>query len=213
MADKKQKAPKFVSPKGVAIFPWLDKPDTKFKAEGEYRVKLRMPAEAAAPLIEKLEAIRQAAIKEASKDPKRKGKKVKEQDPPWSNVTDDDGNETGDVEFNFKRTASGVSKKTGQPWAIKPDLFGSDGEALPADVRIFGGSVLKIAFSVTSYDTAAAGVGVKLNLDGVKVLKLVESSRSAESYGFGDDTDDDDTDTSTDEGTAGAGADGDNEDF
>jgi hypothetical protein len=112
---------------------------------------------------------------------------VKEQDTPWHAVVDEEGNETGDVEFNFKRTASGVSKKTGEKWAIKPDLFDKAGEKLAPDVQVFGGSVCRVSFSATTYDTAAAGIGIKLNLEAVKVIKLIESNRSAESHGFGAD--------------------------
>lgn len=203
MADKKQKQPRLVTPKGVAIFPWLNKPDTKFNPEGQYRVKLRLPAEAAQPLIDKLEAMRQEAIAKWKANPKNKGKKCKEQDTPWQPVLDEEGDETGEVTMNFKRRASGVSQKTGEPWSIKPDLFDRDGNKLPSDAQIFGGSVLKVSFTPNVYDTAAAGVGVSLSLDAAKVLKLVDSNRSADSYGFGDDSDDDDADDdkSTDTGS------------
>lgn len=192
MSKGKAKYPRFTSPKGVAVFPWLNKPDTKFKEQGEYRTKLRMSAEDAEPLIAKLQPLFDAAVAEAKKNPKRKGKKIAVNDF-YTTVVDDDGNETGEVEFNFKRTASGISKKTNEPWAVKPDLFDAKGQPLRADAKIYGGSILKVSFDVMPYDTPQ-GTGIKLSLAAVQVIKLVEGNRNASTYGFGDESDDDDAD-------------------
>ena len=51
---KKQKRVRYVTPKGIAVFPWLGKADTKFKPEGQYKITLRLSEEAAKPLIDKL---------------------------------------------------------------------------------------------------------------------------------------------------------------
>jgi len=54
------KRPTFVkgfSPAGIAVFPNLNKPDTKFKADGEYKVKLRVTEDEAQPLIDKVAAL------------------------------------------------------------------------------------------------------------------------------------------------------------
>ena len=42
MTDKKARNPRYVTQVGVAIYPHLVEPDTKFNAEGEYKVKLRL---------------------------------------------------------------------------------------------------------------------------------------------------------------------------
>ena len=188
MSDKPQR---YISPKGVAIFPWLDKADTKWKSEGEYRCKLQVSADEGEKLVAKLQPLFDAAIEKAKKNPARKGKKIVEQEF-FTMAVDEDGNETGDYLFNFKRTASGVSKKTGKAWAIKPDLFDAKGKKLPADVKIYGGSIVKVSFEVIPYDTPKA-TGIKLSLAGVQVLKLVEGNgRSAAQYGFEDESDDED---------------------
>ena len=41
----------FTTPKGIAQYPWLSKPDTKFSEEGDYKVNLILNAEEAAPII------------------------------------------------------------------------------------------------------------------------------------------------------------------
>lgn len=192
--SEKQRNPQFITPKGVAIFPWLRKPDTKYKAEGEYRLKLRLSEEDAAPLIAKLQPVLDTFVDSIRKNPKRKGKKLNVREF-YAKCVDGEGNETGDVEFNFKRLASGVSKKNGEPWTAKVDLFGADKRALPAGVDVWGGSLVKVSFEAGTYDKPATGIGLSFRLKAVQVIKLVEGGqRDAQAYGFGDESDDDDAD-------------------
>lgn len=208
MADKPKKSPKFTSPKGIAIFPWLNKPDTKFVPEGQYKITLRMSEEAAQPMIDKLQPMFDAVVAKAQKDPKRKGKKIQTHDF-YKRVFDDEGNETGEIDFNFKMKASGV-KKDGSPWTMKPDLFDATGAKLDPNVRIFGGSKVRVAYTVGEYDKAI-GTGISLRLEGVQVIKLVEGSRDASSYGFGDESDDEDADSDTDQSTEDSDGEGEGE--
>jgi hypothetical protein len=197
--EKKKRPPKIVTPKGMAIYPWLNKPDTKFKPEGEYRLKLRLSEEAAAPLLEKLQPMFDAAVAEAKKNPKNKGKKLKTNDL-FNKVLDDDGNETGDIDFNFKRLASGISKKDSKPWSATLDLVDAKGNKLSPEARVFGGSIVKVSFTPNPYDKPI-GCGLSLRLEAVQVIKLVEGQRD---YGFGDESEDDDADapeTTSDDAT------------
>ena len=41
---------KIVSPKGIAVYPWLNRPDTKFSADGDFKVTLKVSADEAARL-------------------------------------------------------------------------------------------------------------------------------------------------------------------
>lgn len=197
--QKKEKQKPIISPKGVAVYPWLNKPDTKFKAAGEYRLGLRMSAEAAAPMIAVLEPQHKAAVAAAKKNPKNKNKQLVTW-PFYKPVLDDNGDETGEVEFNFKRLASGISAKNGEAWAVVPDLFDAKGKPLSKSAKVYGGSIVKVAYTVGSYDKPV-GNGISLRLESVQVIKLVEGSgRSASAYGFGDEGDDDDADTAETDG-------------
>jgi len=201
MADKKEQRKKYITPKGIAVYPWLNRPDVKHKPEGQYKVDLRLSEADAAPLIELLTPMHEEAVAAAKANPKNKNKNY----PTWpicKPALDEEGNETGDVLFTFKRAASGISKKTQKPWAIKPDLFDAKGNPLPAEAQIWGGSIIKVSFSVNAYDKPV-GNGISLALEAVQVLKLVEGSgRSASQYGFDNESDDDDSDTDgTEEGS------------
>ena len=48
---------KIVTPRAIAVYPWLNRPDTKFNPDGDYKVTLKIEAEDAAPLITKLDKI------------------------------------------------------------------------------------------------------------------------------------------------------------
>ena len=90
---------KLTTPTGVAKYPWLLKPDTKFNADGEYKVTLVLDKEEAEPVIEKIESV----LTEHLEELKMSGKKKVKQGPlPYSDEEDDEGNPTGNVEFKFK---------------------------------------------------------------------------------------------------------------
>jgi hypothetical protein len=63
------------TPTGIAQYPWLSKPDTKFSEEGEYKVNVILTKEEATPLVEKINGIFADNVKEETK--KNKGKEVK----------------------------------------------------------------------------------------------------------------------------------------
>lgn len=187
MADKK-KIVKITSPKGVAVYPKLTKPDTKFKAEGEYSIKLKLPQEAADALVAKLTPILED-FKKTEKfqtTAKKVGlKKVKQLD--WyKDVNDDEGNATGDVEMSFKAKASG-KKKDGTEWKRGPvAVFDAKGTPLK-DVQVWGGSEVKVSFSPMPWINPKGEYGVKLGLEAVQVLRLVSGgNRDASDFGFGE---------------------------
>ena len=44
----------FTTPKGVAYYPYISAPDTKFDEQGHYKVNLCIPKEEAEPIIEQI---------------------------------------------------------------------------------------------------------------------------------------------------------------
>ncbi len=186
-----------ISPAGRALYPKLHEPDTKFKKDGEYSVKLLLTEADAKPLLEMCEKLRQQAFddevaKVKAEKPKMSLDKIKEKidiaELPIKPYEDPEtGEETGEYQINFKMLASGVSKKTGKPWSRRPAIFDSRNQPVnPAKVHIWGGSVLKIAYSVEPFCTPALGAGVSVRLEAVQIIELVSGGqRSAEGYGFG----------------------------
>lgn len=193
------------SPKGTAVWPWLHKPDTKFKAEGQYKVGLRLKSDdpGAIKLMKQIDdaaAQSVATAREAAETPKAK-KLVKPcEDKPYSMETDDDDNETGYVVFNFKMTASGKSRATGKEFTMRPALFDGTGTPLDGDTQVGGGSVIRVSFEIAEFFQVKIGAGVSLRLNGVQIIKLVEfGGGDAEYHGFADEGMDDDAETDEEE--------------
>lgn len=209
MAEKK-KVERFVSPKGIASYPYLTNPDTKFNPDGEYKVSLIVAGEDASKAIDFLTEKHQAAVAQAKKE--NAGKRVKAGELPC--IENDDGT----VTFKFKMKAK-VTPKKGDPFEQKPALFDAKGKPLTGETKVGGGSTIKVSYEVVPYYTAIAGAGVSLRLKAVQIIELKEYSGggNAESYGFGEEEgfEADDEDNAppfdTDETTAGGDTVGDDE--
>lgn len=175
----KAKNPRFTTPAGIAQYPYLTKPDTKFNPDGEYKIALEIPGAAAQDIVTFLDEQFAASVAKAKKE--NAGKKIKEGDVPYS--VDED---SGKVTVRFKLKAK-VTPKQGDPFEQRPAIFDAKGKPLQ-DAKIGGGSKVKVAYELVPYYTAIAGAGVSLRLKAVQVIDLVEFSggASADAYGFGE---------------------------
>lgn len=172
----------FVTPKGTAKFPWLSKPDTRFNPAGVYSVILLLEtgSEECDKLTEMIGTFYEEKRDEAQAlTPK---KKLKLNDPPYREDLDENDEPTGYTRFKFKMNAS-FEDKQGNKVEMKPLLFDSKGKEIKKEIAIYGGSTIKVAFSMVPYNTK--GFGIVLYIQGVQIIELVTSSRSAESMGFG----------------------------
>lgn len=177
----KAKNPRYTTPAGIAQYPYLTKPDTKFNPDGEYKCKLEISADQAQDIVTFLDEQHEAAVVKAKKDPKNAGKKIKEGNQPY-----EVNEETGKVTVSFKLKAK-VTPKVGEPFEQRPAIFDAKGKPMQ-EAKIGGGSKMKIAYEAVPYYTAIAGAGVSLRLKAVQVIDLVEFSggASADAYGFGE---------------------------
>jgi hypothetical protein len=176
----KTKNPRFTSPVGIAQYPYLNKPDTKFNPEGEYKVNLEINAEDATDICTFLDEQLAASIAKAKKE--NPGKKIKEGSAGYEL-----NEETGKVVVKFKLKAK-VTTKSGDSWDQKPVIFDAKGKPLVAAPNIGGGTKMKVAYEVIPYFTAIAGAGVSLRVKAVQVIDLVEFKGGADAgaYGFGE---------------------------
>ena len=165
-ANKKQQ---IVTPRATAVYPWLNTPDTKFNADGEYKVTLKIGSEDAAPLMEKIDqVIAEYKQEQSGKDPKvgRYSDMT-----PYEEEVDDQGNLTGNILFKFKQKAK-IHTKDGRTIDMKVALY--DAQRTPTDVMIGGGSEIKVAATLWPYVLPTTkSVGVSLRPSAVQVLSLV----------------------------------------
>lgn len=176
----KAKNPRYTTPKGVASYPYLTKPDTKFNPDGEYKISVEIPGEDAQDIVTFLDEQFALSVAKAKKD--NPGKKIKEGDVPYS-INED----TGKVTVKFKLKAK-VTPKIGDPFEQRPALFDAKGKPVGADAKVGGGSIVKVAYELIPYYTAIAGAGVSLRMKAVQIIELKEFSggASSEAYGFGE---------------------------
>ena len=156
------------SPKGKAIFPHLTEPDTKYKAEGEYHVKLECNKSEGQNIIGLIGSEIAKKVKEQHDlDPK---KPITKAPLPYVEVNDK-------VVFNFKMKASGIRKSDGKHFTQKPDLGNAELFPIEPDMQIWGDSILKITFEPYAWNMPI-GIGCTLRLKAVQVLELVTGKSS-----------------------------------
>lgn len=189
------------SPKGTAVYPHLNKPDVKYKPEGEYHIRLAVPVSdpKAVALMKLIDDGIAVSVATARKENPAKAKKINAcSDKSYSMEKDDDDNETGNVLFSFKMKASGKSRKTGEEFTQRPALFDATGNPLSQDTKVGGGSVVRVSFELLEFfQNTKIGAGVTLRLKGVQVIKLVEwGSGDAAYHGFeAEEAEDEDAET------------------
>lgn len=181
MATEKPQFEKFMTPRGVALYPHLIKADTKFDSEGVFCVDLAVDAELAAPFIAQLEAVRDAFYKALD----AKTKKASTIVDVFTPELDDEGEETGRVIFKAKQKA--IIKSGDKVYKKTISLFDASNNKITPE-SMWSGTELKLAGVIVPYRMASSKtVGVSLRLSAAQILKLVEgNSDSGESYGFGE---------------------------
>lgn len=166
MADKEIKLPK-----GTAMWPKLETPDTKFIPLGVYSVDLAVPLEEAGTVMKTL----------AEEHKMHTGKPpAKADNTMWKMEIDEEtGEETGRV--IFKCRIKNVQRKDGGIWDRKPVLWDAKGNRIQ-NVNVGSGSTLRLKCSVYCW-TAGAKKGVSLQPVAVQVLDL-KSFNKGEDFDF-----------------------------
>jgi len=217
--SKKPKFTTITTPTVTFKYPKLNKPDTKFKAEGIYGLKFALEGEAAQNIIEKVdaaavelfEATKKALLEEGKAKLKdgqvlllKDGKPQKNKDGSlktldfadrsYREVLDEEGEGTGEFEFNIKMNAQYIDKRTQSVKYLRPLIVNAKGESLKNPPQIWGGTEGKVKFQLVPFFTAI-GIGVQLRLDAVQIIRLVsEGERDA---GFEDASDEEGAYTGT----------------
>ena len=160
----------FTTAKGIAYYPYISAPDTKFDEQGHYKVNLCLSEEDAQPVIELIKQSVVEGIKALKKD--KPNTEIKQAPLPFSKEVDEDGDPTGNVIIKFKSKA-----------AYKPAVFDSKGNMM-TNSNIYGGSEIKVNGSCAFYHTAMLGAGVSLRLRAVQIIQYVEGASGATKFGF-----------------------------
>lgn len=216
------------SPKGFAKYAWLTRPDTKFDANGKYKVNLIVKEADAQELIAECDEVAKKLfdeIKGKEKNPVKKKKLKLSSDTPYMD------NEDGTITFKFSMKAKVEPKNGGESFTQKPILFDGQGHVITKDIALGDGSIIRVGYEAVGYNHAKDGVGTTLRLKAVQIIKFVPyvSGADASQFGFeaeegafsmddedfeptSDDSEESDDDAETDDSDASESEEGDDDD-
>jgi len=189
--SEKKKVIRITTPEGVAFYPKVQKPDTKFKSGGVYSTRLIIANPKCTDLCAQLDALAEEAYADALADPKKVAaakakRKTIAKNEPYLPELDKESNETGNTIFNFKMNAS--AEVNGEVKLFKPVLYDASfpkPKEIIKDINLYSGSIIKVSFEPTLYyNDANAQAGVSCRLKAVQVIKLVKGGWTAEAFGF-----------------------------
>lgn len=176
MATGKPFSKQVVTPKAVAKYPWLNKPDTRFGG-AHYKVNLEFEGDEGQKFYEQVEAIAEEALAHQKViDPAYK--KIKSLKLPIEPAEDEEGNEIeGKYVMKIKSNAF-IATKDGETLEMKPKLV--DAMKQPFSGAVFGGSIIKCAIQLVPYSGFGGGLTARLNA--VQVLKAVEGNSATDMF-------------------------------
>jgi len=168
------------TPKGKAVWPRIDTPDTKFDEDGVYSCKLHVSEGE----FKAFEAIVKPKLDAAYKEEcSRQGKdKIRMAASSPLRINDE-----GDHEIYAKQKAKAHTKTKG---TLEFTIAAVDSQGKKIDMpKIGSGSTLKMAVEVNTWFVPSQGFGYTLRLRAVQVLDLIEYGGGDSSFGFGAEAD------------------------
>ena len=185
------------TPAGLANYPYINKPDTKFKTEGEFKCGLIL--DASEPLVVEMLSIIDGEVEKAfayavaemtAKGGKHKAKaKALKAYCPYEPEYDEEGEETGNIILKTKRAAQAKNKK-GETFFPKVSVFDTSPKLLKSPPRIIGGTKLKLNLTSTCFSNAATDMaGISLRLEACQIIALSEYAGQGASNPFGEEAD------------------------
>lgn len=184
---------------GVSEHPWINKPDTKYVADGVFKNTVALDHSLAttmnllALIDEKAAEVKARLID--NNDGLGAGEKKKWQlYVPYVIEEDAEGNPTGRVLVSFKRNRV-IRLQGGETKELSVAVYDSAGKVIPGEElpAIYGGTVLRTLFSFRDVKVPGTKqVGVKLDMAAVKIVKLAQSGKRDPFSKDGDDGSDGD---------------------
>lgn len=186
--EKKPYRAPFTTPKGMARFPALLVPDTKFSADGEYHVGLVVDPNDpdVSTILDKLNELTDewySAVYNVlpKKDKEKANKHISVEDE--YNENDEP---TGKVILKFRQKPF-FKRKDGTRQDLQPPLFDAAKKPWPEGEDVHHGAIIKVSFLTQPYYVGSSGMcGLKLRIRGVQVID--NNAVTPESLGFDDES-------------------------
>ena len=166
------------TPKGKAIYPRLNEPDTKFNVDGVYSAKIHVTESDYHAFKGQLDKWFAGEYKRLCEE--NGGKKLR-QSATWPlSITPE-----GDFQIYAKQVAKKQTKKGELTFTIA--LFDSKGAKITDGPSVGSGSVLKLAVEPAAWYSPTVGAGYTLRLKAAQVIELCEyggGSGGGDNFGF-----------------------------
>jgi hypothetical protein len=182
---------KGATPAGTFVYPKINEPDHRFAHEfGEFSVHLDLSGQAAEDLKKVIDE--QLEFEYAHECAEKGEELLRSQYLPYGQATE--GKEKTPIEgvtrFKFKRKAGGrygpKHAKAGETWKGSFPIFAASGTSL-VEETVWGGTIGRVSYLIVPWFTPSLGFGVRLQIEAVKIIKLVtQGERAPEEYGFED---------------------------
>ena len=168
----------YTTPKGKAVWPRIDTPDTKFDEDGLFSCKLHVSEEDFTAFNAQVSKVVEAAYDAECREA---GKKLRRASSTPIRVTED-----GDYEIFAKQKAKVHTKSKGT-LEFNIACYDSKGQKIETP-RVGNGSELKMAVEVNTWFVPSQGFGYTLRLRAVQIIELLEFGNES-GFGFSDEGD------------------------
>lgn len=183
-----------VTPRGVALFPYLDKPDYEYHKEGLYKVELVIDPNdpAAVALFDTMTRVRDTFFDETYADLKARKKfdamEALQKRDFFGPDRDDEGNRTGLVRIRAKSKAQWI-RNDGSTAQRQPLAFDADARRIEMPAVFSGSELILSCIARPYYKADGHQVGCSLLLEAVQICRLVGprsggAADTAEGHGF-----------------------------
>ena len=174
---KQKRDPIVVTPAGIASWPHLNSPDTKFVEPGKfpkYSVKLQFdPNDPAwAKFMADSQADFDAKLEAYKADNPKFAKRMSVANPAFREVFDEEGEPTGLLELVARMGSQYIDRKTNKVVKLKPGICDAAKNNLTNPPPIWGGSTLKVAVRRGLHTTGAEYTEF-WQINGVQIINLV----------------------------------------
>ena len=165
-----------VTPAGIAEYPWLLTPDTRF-GDPTYKVNVRISGDEGQAFVDQVETMKAEALTHLKEDPKNNN--LTDLITPIVAATADDGSVIPKTWIVKCKTRAFFKNKDGS--LVENKLQIVDSKKAPMNgVNIWGGSTLKVAITIGAVATSIYK-GLVFRIAGVQVLDLVSGGSQANS--------------------------------
>jgi hypothetical protein len=164
----------------VAVYPWVNKPDTKFNSDGVYKTGLAVEGKDAEKFRKEIDLASQEAFDSETASMTAGERKKWSLYVPYEVEEDEEGKPTGRTIFHYRQNAV-LKLADGETKGIKIGIY--DSADKPTEAEIWGGSKLRVKYYARPIKVASTKkAGVRLDFLKVQVIQLAERSDSG---GFG----------------------------